>query len=61
MHQRDDIENAEHTLFGLEEVAESLGWTSLERFLSDNPGACESVILWVLEHGCNKDGTKLRC
>ena len=60
MTQRDDIENAEHSVFGLDWVVESLGWTSLERFLSDNPGACEAVILWVLEHSCNKDGTRLR-
>jgi hypothetical protein len=64
MSQRNDIENVRHDINGLNKVAETLGYksefgTALENFFKDNPGACEAVIDWVLNEGCNSDGTAI--
>ncbi len=74
MANRKDIENTKHTVEGLAEMAVALGYKScfnqltlrnghsvsdILEFFEDNPGAVEAVIEWVLEKGCNSDGSSL--
>ena len=35
---------------GLTEMAHKLGYENLREFLTDNPGAIEAIVVWVLEN-----------
>lgn len=71
MVTRQDIEDLQHDYRDLCKLAEMLGYrspfgqlqcdngafvSSLLDFFEDNPGACEAVIEWTLEKGCQRDG-----
>jgi hypothetical protein len=74
MMKRTEVENANATVEGLCRLARKLGYKDpasqlinhdgsvvgdLLYFFDDNPGACEAVIQWVLDEGCDADGNDL--
>ena len=74
MTTRKEIEDTRHDTEGLALMASKLGYRSdfrqlvmrngasasdLFDFFDDNPGACEAVVDFVLEHGQDRDGNDL--
>lgn len=72
--KRSEVENTDQTVEGLCNLANQLGYRDPMRqlinhdgscigdflyFLEDNPGACEAIINFVLDHGHDYDGNPL--
>lgn len=74
MTTKTEIEGTQHSAQGIAQLAKDLGYseqweqlyfqngasaTNLIEFLDDNPGACEAIVQWVLDHGCFRDGEEI--
>ena len=75
MTKRTDVESVRHDSKGMTQLAKLLGYDdkwflgpydsngnsigSFLEFLDDNPGACEAIVEFVLEHGRDREGEEL--